>query len=177
MRTAESDLTNALTFGQEFTWSLQSLANIGEVTSRPPPSKENPVALEGVWGDLPPELGRASGLRLVVAVFPERHMQRMMEVNFSRIKFEVACYASLDEIPFAQPEPALLVFDSDHFTDMEVMEFRRGRAWDRVMVKASGQRRSDYDMQRARGQMETRWWIAMIIIAFLLAVLSFLVRR
>lgn len=118
-----------------------------------------------------------TSLRLVVVVYPERHLQRMLEVNFARLDFEVASYASLDEIPLTQPEPALLVFDSDHFTDSEVMNFRRSREWDRVMVKSTGRRRSDYGRQRTLEASERTRWLTIIAIACVLAALSFLARR
>lgn len=113
---------------------------------RPPPSKENPVVIEGLWGDLPnPGPHRLGGSGRVIVVAPEGHMRRLIEVNLTRQGYDVQTFASLEEIPDRQSEPWLFIFDADYISEDEITAFRAEKAWEGVSIQPFGRRCSKSD--------------------------------
>lgn len=121
---------------------------------RPPASKENPVVVEGVWGDEP---NRPPGFFIpefaqdVVVVAPEVHLHRLFESIFERQGLQVTCYSDLQDIPLIQGQPRILIFDGDHITDRQVFEFRKGRDWRFGSVYIMGNRESVYPSVKRAG--------------------------
>lgn len=121
---------------------------------RPPASKENPVVVEGVWGDEP---DRPPGFLFpefandVVVVAPEAHICRLLETLLERQGYQVDCYQEFEDISLIQGQPRILIFDGDFITDRQVFEFRKSREWRFGSVYMMGNRESGYPSVKRAG--------------------------
>src|SRR5689334_17113429 len=114
---------------------------------RPPASKENPVVVEGVWGDEPNEPPRfilPEFAQDVVVVAPEAHICRLLETLLERQGYQVTSYRDIGDVPLIQGQPRILIFDGDYITDRQVFEFLKSREWRFGTIYILGDRESVY---------------------------------
>jgi len=140
---------------------------------RPPPSKQNPVVVEGLWPSGPSGFDfqfPADFALLILTVGLEQHLRILLEGRVCKNSWEVVHYDDLDSIPLVQKEPMIVVYDSDLVSAEAISRLGSERGWSISIIQPVDKMRLE---KRSRQPAAREFAIGCVAVALVIAAILY----